>query len=197
MRQDITIAGIFRPGQRTLGFVYDCFIVVCGSLLVGLSAHIKFYLPFSPVPVTAQTFVVLVLGILLGSKKGALAIILYIAEGIAELPVFAAGFGVSALAGSTGGYLVGFIPAAYIVGRLAEMGWDRRIITTAAAMIIGDAILLTFGFAWLVVLTGIKTAFIAGFLAFIPGDIVKVAIAAIGLPAAWKLLRFLNRNQKR
>jgi biotin transport system substrate-specific component len=196
MQQDITIAGFFRPGQRTYAFVYDCFIVICGSLLVALSAHIRFYLPFSPVPVTAQTFVVLVLGILLGSQKGALALTLYLAEGIAGLPVFAGGFGASALAGPTGGYLVGFIPAAYIVGRLAEMGWDRHVITTAAAMIIGDAVLLTFGFVWLAILIGIKTALISGFLVFIPGDVVKVALAAVSLPAAWKLLGYLNNNLK-
>lgn len=194
MQPDITIAGVFRPSQKTLGLVYDCLVVVCGSLLVGLSAQVRFYVPFSPVPVTAQTFVVLVLGILLGSKKGALSLVLYLAEGVAGLPVFAGGIGLTALAGPTGGFLVGFIPAAYIVGRLAEMGWDRKIATTIAAMVTGEVVLYAFGVGWLAVLTGIKTALITGLVPFVVGDVLKVIVAAASLPAIWKLLGYLNKH---
>lgn len=183
--QTATIASIYRPDEKVRGLIYDVFLIICGSLLVAFSAQLKFYLPFSPVPVTAQTFVVLVLGILLGHKRGALTMLAYIAEGIAGLPVFTNGFGLAALAGPTAGYLAGFVAAAWFTGLLAEMGWDRKIVTTIAAMIIGDAIILAFGFVWLAVLTNFKTAFVTGFLVFIPGDILKVILAAIILPNLW------------
>jgi biotin transport system substrate-specific component len=183
-----TIADVYKPDQKVRGLIYDAIIVVCGSLLVAFSAQLKFYLPLSPVPVTAQTFVVLVLGILLGSRRGVLTMLAYLAEGAFGLPVFAGGIGLAAILGPTGGYLLGFIVSAYVIGLLAEMGWDRKIVTTIAAMIIADAILLTFGFAWLAILTNVKTAFITGIVSFIPGDIFKVMLAAMVLPGLWKLI---------
>ena len=197
MQPNITIAGVFRPGQKAQGLLYDAIVVVCGSLLVGLSAQVRFYLPFSPVPVTAQTFAVLILGILLGSKRGALTMVLYLAEGLSGLPVFAGGIGFSALLGPTGGFLVGFIPAAYVAGRLAEMGCDRRITTTIAAMVIGNVVLYLFGVGWLTILTDVKTALITGLFPFIAGDVLKVMIAAVSLPAVWKLLGYLNIHRQR
>ncbi|MBN2020808.1 MAG: biotin transporter BioY [Sedimentisphaerales bacterium] len=192
MQASNTIAGVFRPNDKAFGILYDVLMVVFGSLIVALSARIMFYLPFSPVPVTAQTFTVLVLGILLGSKRGAITMTAYLAEGYLGLPVFAGGVGPAVLIGPTGGYLVGFVAAAFLTGRLAESGWDRRFITTVAAMLIGDVILLTFGFVWLAILTNVKTAFIAGLIVFIPGDILKVALAGALLPTGWKMLERLN-----
>jgi biotin transport system substrate-specific component len=183
-----TIADVYKPDEKVRGLIYDAIIVICGSLLVAFSAQLKFYLPLSPVPVTAQTFVVLVLGILLGSRRGVLTMLAYLAEGAFGLPVFAGGIGLAAILGPTGGYLLGFIVSAYVIGLLAEMGWDRKIVTTIAAMIIADAILLTFGFAWLAILTNVKTAFITGIVSFIPGDILKVMLAAMVLPGLWKLI---------
>jgi len=192
MQTTNTFADIFRPDERTSAFIYDAIIIICGSLLVGLSAQVKIYLPFSPVPITGQTFAVLMLGALLGSRRGGLAMLVYLVEGLMGLPVFAAGVGLAALFGPTGGYLFGFMPAAYLVGWLAEKDWDRRVLTTIAAMIIGDAVLLTFGFIWLAVLTSVRTAFLTGVCPFIVGDILKVAFAAAVLPAGWKLLTRLN-----
>jgi biotin transport system substrate-specific component len=187
-----TVADVFRPNERTSAFLYDAIVVVGGSLLVAISAQIRFYLPFSPVPITGQTFGVLILGALLGSHRGSLAMLAYLVEGALGLPVFAAGIGLPVIFGPTGGYLVGFVAAAYLVGRLAERGWDRRVATTVAAMIAGDAVLLVSGFVWLAILTNIKTALIAGLLSFIPGDILKVALAATVLPMGWKLLGWLK-----
>ncbi|MFH1370097.1 MAG: biotin transporter BioY [Planctomycetota bacterium] len=187
-----TVAGVFRPDERTLARLYDVIVVIGGSLLVGLSAQIRIYLPFSPVPITGQTFAVLMIGALLGSRRGGLAMFVYLVEGTLGLPVFASGVGFTALLGPAGGYLVGFMPAAYLVGWLAERGWDRRVLTTIAAMIIGDAVLLTFGFVWLAALTNIRTAFLTGVCPFILGDFLKVAIAAAVFPAGWKLLTRLN-----
>ena len=187
-----TIADVFRPDERILARTYDVIVVICGSLVVGLCSQIRIYLPFSPVPITGQTFAVLMLGALLGSRRGGLSMCLYLAEGLMGFPVFTSVVGPAALFGPTGGYLVGFIPAAYLVGRLAERGWDRYILSTIAAMIIGDAVLLAFGFGWLVILTNFKTAFLTGVYPFIPGDLLKVALAAAVLPAGWKLLAYLN-----
>jgi biotin transport system substrate-specific component len=192
MQTTNTVAGVFRPDERTSAFIYDAIIVICGSLLVGLSAQIRIYLPFSPVPITGQTFSVLMSGALLGSRRGGLAMLAYLIEGVMGLPVFAAGVGLAALFGPTGGYLVGFVPAAYLVGKLAERGWDRRIATTVTAMIAGNMVLHSFGFAWLAVLTNARTAFLTGVCPFILGDLLKVALAAAVLPAGWKLLARLN-----
>lgn len=195
MQMTNTIAGVFRPIDKVRGITYDLLIIICGSLLVGISAKIRIYLPFSPVPITGQTFMVLMLGALFGSYRGGLTMLAYLVEGVLGLPVFTGVTGAAALFGPTGGYLVGFIVAAYLVGRLAEMGWDRRVLTTIAAMLIGDAVLLAFGFIWLTLLmTDVKTAFIAGFVSFVPGDILKISLAAVLLPSGWKLLGVHRRE---
>jgi len=192
MRMTSTIADVFRPCDRARGMIFDAIIVICGSLLVGLSAQIKIYLPFGPVPVTGQTFAVLILGALLGSRRGALTMIAYIAEGATGLPVFACGIGPAVLIGPTGGFLIGFIAAAYAVGKLAEFGWDRKISAAIAAMFVGEAILYFFGVCWLAILTNTRTALMTGLYPFIVGDILKVALAAAVLPAGWKLLNYLK-----
>jgi biotin transporter BioY len=150
------------------------------------------YLPISPVPITGQTFAVLMLAALLGSRRGVMAIIAYLAEGALGLPVFAGGIGPAVLIGPTGGYLVGFAAVAYVVGRLAEMGWDRRVSTTIAAMLAGEIVLYTFGVCWLAFMTNIRTALSVGLYPFIAGDILKVIFAAAVLPAGWKLLNYLK-----
>ena len=187
-----TVVDVFRPDEKISAVLYDAIVIICGSLILGLSAQVKVYLPISPVPITGQTFAVLMLAALLGSRRGVLAMIAYLAEGAMGLPVFANGVGLATLIGPTGGYLVGFIPAAYIVGRLAEMGWDRRVITTIAAMLAGQIVLYTFGVCWLAIMTNIRTALTVGLYPFIVGDILKVVLAAAVLPAGWKLLNYLK-----
>ncbi len=187
-----TIADVFRPGDRTRGIIYDAIIVIFGALMLGLSAQVKVYLPISPVPITGQTFAVLILAALLGSRRGVLAILAYLVEGILGLPVFAGGMGPATLIGPTGGYLVGFIAVAYVVGKLAEMGWDRRVGTTIAAMLVGEIALYTFGVCWLAIMTNIRIALAVGLYPFIVGDILKVVLAAAVLPAGWKLLNYLK-----
>jgi biotin transport system substrate-specific component len=147
-------------------------------------------LPFSPVPVTGQTLAVLLVGALLGSRRGSLAVLAYIAQGLAGLPVFAGGaLGMARLLGPTGGYLVGFVAAAFLVGLLAERGWDRRVLTTAAAMMLGNLVIYAIGALWLAPFVGgPEQALATGVLPFIPGDLVKIAAAALLLPAGWKLL---------
>lgn len=190
-------ADILRPTVRRSALLYDAALVLAGSLLIALSAQIAIPLPFSPVPITGQTMAVLLVGALLGARRGSLAVLVYIAEGMAGLPVFAPGgaVGPARLLGPTGGYLVGFVAAAYLVGLLAERGWDRRVSTTAAAMALGNVVIYTVGVLWLTVFVGsFSAALAAGVVPFIPGDLVKIVIAALLLPAGWKVLGWSNRR---
>ena len=191
MLTNATVADILRPSEKRIAGFYDITLIIGGSLVIGLCAHVKVFLPFRPVPVTGQTFAVLMIGALLGARRGCLAVIAYIIEGAAGLPVFAVGAGLASLLGPTGGYLFGFIPAVYITGRLAEKGWDRRIGTTILAMVLGNLVIYTFGLFWLCCLTGFNTMVLSmGLYPFIVGDLVKIVLAAILLPSGWKLLKY-------
>lgn len=194
MLTNATVADVLRPCEKKYAVLYDIILIISGSLLITLCTQVRILLPFSPVPITGQTFAVLMLGALLGSRRGSLSVILYIAEGAAGLPVFALGGGLPILFGPTGGYLFGFVPAAYIVGLLAERGWDRRVGKTILAMILGNVVIYTFGLLWLSRWVGINGVLIAGLYPFIFGDILKIALASIALPVGWKLLPDLKSN---
>ena len=185
-----TYADILRPRTRYMTWLYDLTLVVGGSLLIALSARITFFLPFSPVPVTAQTFAVLLIGTLLGSVRGSVSILLYLAQGMAGFPVFAAGgAGVAYFLGYTGGYLLGFVAGAALTGLLAERGWDRRIMTTLAAMFLGTGAIYTAGLAWLWLFIRAESVLTIWLYPFLPGEVIKIAAAALLLPQGWKLLR--------
>jgi len=162
-------------------------LILGGSFLLAISAQLQFMLPFSPVPITGQTFAVLLLGALYGSKRGMATVVSYISLGVIGLPVFAGGgLGFSRLVGPTAGYLVGFLGAAFVTGLLSERGWDRRHWTTAASMIIGNGIIYMAGVLWLSKFVGWQAVFITGFLPFLAGDALKIALATFLLPAGWK-----------
>src|SRR6266404_6511228 len=164
-------------------------LVVAFSLLTALAAQIV--IPIGPIPITAQTFAVLLTGALLGSRLGAMAMIAYLIEGASGLPFFSGGHGgLLHLMGPTGGYLIAFPAAAFIAGAFAEHGWDRKFLTAAAAMAIGSLVIMLSGWMWysLVMNTSPLLTFYATVLKFIPGDIVKIALAAAVLPSGWKLL---------
>ena len=193
-----TVAALLRPCEKTRAGFYDVVLIIVGSFLIGLSAKIQFVLPLSPVPITGQTFAVLVVGALLGSRRGSLAVVAYIIEGASGMPVFAFGGGFAILLGPTGGYLIGFIPAAYVTGLLAEKGWDRRIGTTVLAMILGNGVIYAFGLVWLCLLTGFSVKVLtAGVSPFIIGDLLKIALAAGLLPLGWKLLESTRLGNQR
>lgn len=167
-------------------------LVVGFSLLVALSAQVVVPLPWTPVPVTGQTFAVLLTGALLGSRLGALAMLAYLAEGAAGLPFFKGGAGGAhyLFLSPTAGYLFAFPAAAFVTGLLAERGWDRRPLKAAAAMFLGSLVILASGWAWLALFYRTAgDAFVAGVVPFLPGDLVKIALAAAALPAGWALLR--------
>lgn len=167
-------------------------LVLAFSLLTALAAQVVIPLPFTPVPVTGQTFAVLLTGALLGSRLGALAMIAYLVEGAAGLPFFHGGNGGAhyLLAAPTAGYLFAYPLAAFVTGGLAERGWDRRFLTAAAAMTLGSAVILFGGWAWLTVFfKNSEAAFYGGVVPFIPGDLIKIALAAAALPSGWAILR--------
>jgi len=165
-------------------------LVIVFSLFIAACA--QFSIQIGPVPITGQSFAVLLTGALLGSRLGAMAVIAYLIEGALGLPFFAGGgAGIVRFFGPTGGYLVAFPAAAFITGAFAEHGWDKRYLTAVAAMAIGSAVILLGGLAWFTILTNTPpvAAFKLAVLPFLAGDVVKIALAAAVLPTGWALLR--------
>ena len=184
-----TVADVLRPRTSHYARVYDAALVLGGSLLVTLSASIAITLPFSPVPITAQTMTVLLIGALLGSRRGAMCMATYVFQGAMGLPVFAGGMGgLAILAGPRGGYLLGFIAAAFVTGLLAERGWDRRVGTTLAAMLLGNIVIYVLGVPWLAVFVGAERALPLGLYPFVAGDLFKLGLAGLAPPSGWRLL---------
>jgi biotin transport system substrate-specific component len=193
-----TYADILRPAAKRQALVYDAALVLGGSLFIASSAQVALRLPFSPVPITAQTLAVLLTGALLGSRRGALSLLAYLAEGAMGLPVFArGGAGLPYMLGPTGGYLAGFVAAAYLTGWLAERGWDRRMASTALAMLVGNVALYAPGLVWLAAFVGASKALTLGFYPFVIGDLLKLALAMTLLPAGWRLLRLRDDKEAR
>lgn len=188
----ITLADFLVPirvGERTPTRLRHIVLIVAGALIVALCARIV--IPTQPVPFTAQTLGVLAVGGALGFRRGAAALLLYIAIGAIGVPIYAEGkSGLSIISGVTGGYLIGFVAAAAIVGRLAELGWDRRIGGALAAMAIGTAVIYAIGVPWLKVTAGISwaDAVAGGMTKFLIWDAAKLAVAAGIFPAAWWLI---------
>jgi biotin transport system substrate-specific component len=182
-----TLSTRFFP--RTVEWLRDLLLIVAGSLLVALFARIE--IPLQPVPITGQTFAVLLVGAALGAKRGAAALGLYLAEGALGLPFFSGGAaGLSYITGATGGYLAGFVVAAYVVGLLAERGLERSVRTSLIPFLVGTLVIYVFGVAWLAVVLGsLVDAITFGLLPFLLGDAIKLVAAALALPAAWKLVR--------
>jgi len=166
-------------------------LVVAFSLFIALSAQVSVPLPFTPVPITLQTFAVLLTGALLGSRLGALALVAYLVEGAAGLPFFRGGGGgwLYLALSPTAGYLLAYPLAAFLTGWLAERGWDRKFLTAAAAIGLGSIVILFGGWLGLLRYYSAEQAFALGVVPFIVGDILKVALAAAALPSGWALLR--------
>jgi biotin transport system substrate-specific component len=176
-----TLIGRLWPTQANRALRWIA-LMVLGTLFLAISAHIE--VPLYPVPITMQTFAVLVLGMAYGSRLGAATLALYLLEGVSGLPVFATG---GAL-GPTFGYIVGFILAAGAVGWLAERGWDRNLVTTAIAMLIGNVLIYVPGLIVLAGYVGIEKVLAFGLIPFLLGDAVKLLLAATLLPIAWKFV---------
>jgi biotin transport system substrate-specific component len=185
--------------------VRDGLLALAGTALLALCARISFPIPTTPIPITMQTFAVLLLGALYGPRLGAATMALYLFEGLAGLPVFAGGRsawspssvpGLPVIIGPTAGYLLSWPLAAALVGALATRGWDRRVASAVPAMLLGNLVILACGFVWLAaataLLTGapnVPTLLAASVWPFLPGDAIKVGLAALALPGGWALLR--------
>lgn len=186
------ISGAVLPRTK----VVTATLVVGFALLTALAAQIEIPLGFTPVPITGQTFAVLLAGAALGSGPGAASQLLYVALGAVGLPFYAGGgSGWTVATGATGGYLVGFIVAAWVVGLLAERGQDRTVATAVPAFITGSVVIYLFGVPWLANVLGVGWVEAAGLGAtpFILGDLIKIALAGALLPAAWKFVGALER----
>ncbi len=170
-------------------------LVVGFALLTAAAAQIEIPLWFTPVPITGQTFAVLLAGAALGSAAGASSQLVYVALGAAGLPFYAGGeSGWDVVSGATGGYLIGFVVAAWFVGYLAERRHDRNVATAMPAFLAGNAIIYVFGVTWLAHQLGVSAtkAVELGMAPFVIGDLVKIAVAGMLLPSAWKLVGSLK-----
>lgn len=171
------------------GALADGLAVVVASLFVAVCAQVEIRLPFTPVPISGSTLGVLYAGTLLGSRRGAAAVALYLLEGAAGLPVFSGGAGgFLHLLGPTGGYLAGFPLGAYAAGLLAERGWDRTPAKAFSAVLIGSLPILALGLLGLARFLPAKSVAAAGLWPFIPGDLVKAGLSAGLLPLGWKIV---------
>jgi biotin transport system substrate-specific component len=195
-----TLADYVLPvrARRSQQLVRDGILVIGFSIVVALSAQAAIPLPFTPVPITLQTLAVLLTGAALGSKRGGLAMLLYLAEGAAGLPVFAHAGGFIYLVGMYAGYLWACPIAAFVVGLLCERGLDRSYLTSLLAMLPGTILFYALGATWLGIFLHLTVAqsFVEGILPFIPGDLLKVVIAAALVPAAWQIIRMVRPDLK-
>jgi len=170
------------------GLLADAALVVAGTALVAAAAQISVKLPFTPVPITGQTFAVLLVGASLGAARGAASLGVYFVLGIVGAPIYAHhDSGWDVITSASGGYIVGFILAAAVTGWLAERRWDRRFSSSIGAMLTGNVIIYLFGLFWLahVLHTNLEKTLEYGLYPFVPGDIFKLYLAAAALPAAW------------
>jgi biotin transport system substrate-specific component len=188
----IEIAWPETAGWRALRFLA---LAVAGSLLLTISAKIT--VPFWPVQMSLQTFAVMVIAAAFGWRLAVATVLLYLAQGAAGLPVFQGtpekGIGLAYMMGPTGGYLVGFIACAAIVGHAAETWARGSIVKLGAAMLIGDAVVFAFGLAWLATFVGWGEPLLAaGLYPFLVADFVKIALAAVAVPSALAALERLR-----
>jgi biotin transport system substrate-specific component len=186
LRADTLMGAALAP----LDWTRSAGLVIVFSLFIAAAA--QFAIHIGPIPITGQTFAVLLTGALLGSRLGAAAVIAYLVEGAIGLPFFAGGgAGLLRFFGPTGGYLIAFPAAAYVTGAFAEHGWDKKYWSAVLAMVIGSAIILVAGWLWFSVITTtpFDVAFQITVLPFLPGDVIKIALAAAVLPTGWGLLK--------
>ena len=180
-------------GKKTNDFVYVLLTSIIGSFLLAISSKVQ--IPLTPVPVTLQTLLLLVMSMFLGWRGEVGASSLYLFQGAIGLPVFAHGGGFIILFGPTGGYLFGFLIASLVVGYLAEKGWDKSVVLTFTSMTIGTLIIYLFGVIWLSYLKDLNTALVFGLLPFITPDILKICLGTCLVSAGWEISeKFINRK---
>ena len=164
-------------------------ILATFNMILVACSYLSINLPFSPVPITGQTFGILLVAMALGRVRGTAVVMAYLLEGAVGLPVFAGGSaGIAKFVGPTGGYLVGFTASAYLVGYLADKGWDKSFGKTTIAMVLGTVLIFVTGLAQLSFFVPNESLMTMGLTPFLPGAIIKIAIASIILPSVWKFV---------
>ena len=185
---------IARPREGAARVATNVALVVAGSLLIAGLAQLSIKLPFTPVPITGQTFGVLLVGTAMGWALGGATLLLYLAEGAIGLPFFAegrSGLEVLGLASASGGYLWGFLLAAFLTGALANRGWDRSLRSSISVMLLGNVVIYAAGVPWLMYAIDVplEQGLEFGLYPFVIGDVLKLLLAAGILPAAWTFVR--------
>lgn len=200
-----TLAQAISPPRQRVAYrvAFQVALVVLGSFMMAGLAQVKIYLPFTPVPITGQTFGVLLLGAAYGPGLGAATMLLYLLWGAIGLPVFAPNpdgsheVGLQVLStGATGGYLWSYPLSAFVVGWLSQRGWDRTVRSSISALFIGELIIYGVGIPWLMIAAGypsLEATLQDGLYPFVIGDTLKLLVAAGLLPVAWK---FTKRNKE-
>ncbi len=190
------LATSLLPGNAAVRLATSLFLVVAGAFVLTLAA--KTQVPFWPVPMTLQTLAVFAIGATYGSRLGAATVVFYLIQGALGFPVFAGtpekGIGLAYMAGTTGGYLAGFVVMAAIAGWAADRGWSRNPLKLGGAMLVGEVVMLLLGAAWLAVLLGADKALTFGVGPFIVTDLVKLALAACLVPALWSVRSYFSRQ---
>tara|TARA_R110002167_G_scaffold123608_1_gene302626 strand:+ start:4073 stop:4642 length:570 start_codon:yes stop_codon:yes gene_type:complete len=168
-------------------FLLRAFLVLGGTIFIAVSARLS--VPMWPVPMTMQSFAILIVGLAYGSRLGAVTLLVYLMEGLVGLPVFAGGSGLAYAVGPTGGYLIGFVIAAFIVGLATEGDASRSLVRAVGAALLGAIIIHVFGFVWLATLIGFEKAWIGGVVPFALGDVFKAALAALTISMPRRLIK--------
>jgi len=176
--------------NKILSLLKDIILVLSFAILTGLSAQIK--VEIGPVPITFQTFAVLLAGALLGAKKGAFSQLVYLSFGLTGIPWFARGGGLAYVFSPTFGYIVGFVLCAFLVGFLAEKGFDRDFKKSILAMALGNLAIYLPGLLWLAKFVGPEKVLTIGFYPFIIGDLLKLILAGLLLPISWKIVKIVK-----
>ncbi|MFT4700595.1 MAG: biotin transport system substrate-specific component [Yoonia sp.] len=190
---DKVLIEAFADNEGAIRRAKQAVMVILGVAVLALTAKMQFFVPGSPVPVTMTTFAVLTIGAGYGARLGALTIAGYLAVGLMGFDVFAGSsaekFGLIYMMGGTGGYLVGYLLAAFALGVAARKGWDRSVVTMGLAMLVGSALIYIPGLLWLnTFASGWEQTLAWGITPFLIGDALKLALAAVVVPALWKLI---------
>ncbi len=179
----------------SIDFAKDAAIGITASLALALCAPFTIHLPFTPVPVTIQVQVALFLGAIMGPRKGVWMILAFLAQGLMGWPVFAGGAStIATIIGPRGGYLFGYLIAAYVVGKIYQSSQNKSTLSLFFSMLIGNLIVYFCGFSWLSVLVGIKKAFIIGIFPFMLSDLIKLTLIALSFKQGSYLLNFLRKK---
>lgn len=184
---------IKRPVNQAFAVMHNAFWVLGGSLFLAFMSQLSLPLWFTPVPISMQTFAVMLLGGVLGGKKGGLAVLFYLFEGAIGFPCFANHrCGPTVLFGPTGGYLFGFVLSAFLIGFLMEKGWKKSYKLTLAALLSGTVVVFASGTIWLSYFVGTESVLAMGVYPFMVGEILKILAAAVFIPFGWKAMNYLK-----